>query len=60
MAHYPLLTLQEVADLLNMAPRTIYVWTQQGKLPAFKLGSTWRYNSKEIEAWIESNRFNGK
>lgn len=60
MVHYPLLTLLEVAELLNMAPRTIYVWSQQRKLPAFKLGTKWMYDSKEINTWVESNRFHGK
>ena len=58
MKHYPLLTLHEVAEALHMAPRTIYVWTQSGKLPAFKLGTKWMYDLNEIDEWVERNRIN--
>ena len=51
-----LLTLPEVAKLLGFKERTIYLWSQEGKLPAFKLGTTWRYRSDEIDAWLESHR----
>lgn len=55
-----LLTLAQVAEMLNLAERTIYVWSQQGKIPAFKLGTAWRYQTDEITAWLESKRFNGQ
>ena len=51
-----LLTLPQVAKLLGLAERTIYVWSQQGKIPAFKLGTAWRYRSGEIDAWVETQR----
>ena len=51
-----LLTLQQVAKLLGLAERTIYVWSQEGKLPAFKLGTTWRYKEGEILEWLETQR----
>ena len=51
-----LLTLPEVAKILDLAERTIYLWSQEGKLPAFKLGSAWRYRADEIEAWLETQR----
>jgi excisionase family DNA binding protein len=51
-----LLTLPQVAKLLGLAERTIYVWSQQGKIPAFKLGTAWRYRSDEIDAWVETQR----
>ena len=39
-----------------MAERTIYVWVQQGKIPAFKIGSAWRFRRSDIDAWLESSR----
>ena len=51
-----LLSLPEVATYLGMAERTIYVWVQQGKIPAFKLGSSWRFRRSEIDAWLETQR----
>ena len=51
-----LLTLPEVAELLSVAERTVYLWAQQGRIPAFKLGSSWRFNKSDIEYWLESQR----
>jgi len=51
-----LLTLPQVAKMLGLAERTIYVWSQQGKIPAFKLGTTWRYRADEIDKWVETQR----
>ena len=51
-----LLTLPQVAKLLGLAERTIYVWSQEGKIPAFKLGTAWRYRAEEIESWVETQR----
>jgi excisionase family DNA binding protein len=51
-----LMSLSEVAQYLGMAERTIYLWAQERKLPAFKLGSSWRFRRSEIDAWLETNR----
>lgn len=51
-----LMSLPEVADYLGMAERTIYMWAQNGKLPAFKLGVSWRFRKSEIDAWLETQR----
>ena len=47
-----LLTIKEVAEMLGMKPTTIYVWAQSGKLPAIKMGRTWRFRRSSIEAWL--------
>jgi excisionase family DNA binding protein len=39
-----------------MAERTLYVWVQQGKVPAFKIGVTWRFRRADIDAWLEAQR----
>ena len=51
-----LMSLPEVARYLNMKERTIYDWAQTGRLPAFKLGATWRFRRSEIDAWLETQR----
>ena len=50
------MTLPQVAKMLGLAERTIYVWSQEGKLPAFKLGTAWRYRPDEIDKWLETQR----
>ena len=51
-----LLSLPQVARYLGMAERTLYVWVQQGKIPAFKIGVTWRFRRSDIDAWLETQR----
>ena len=51
-----LMSLPDVAAYLGMAERTIYLWAQQGKIPAFKLGTSWRFRRSEIDAWLETQR----
>ena len=51
-----LMTLPDVARYLAMKERTIYVWAQEGRLPAFKLGVSWRFRRSEIDAWLETRR----
>ena len=52
----PLMSLPDVARYLGMKERTIYVWAQEGRIPAFKLGATWRFRREEIDAWLETRR----
>jgi predicted DNA-binding transcriptional regulator AlpA len=54
-----LLTIGQVARLLNAGPRTIWRWSQSGVMPRpLKIGAgkqgTVRYRRAEIAAWIES------
>ena len=51
-----LLTLPQLARYLGVAERTLYVWAQQGKVPAFKIGVTWRFRRSDIDAWLETQR----
>jgi len=51
-----IMTVKEVADYLKVNDRTIYRMAAAGKIPAFKVGASWRFKSKEINEWIESER----
>lgn len=48
------MTVQEVADYLKMKTVTIYKHAQDGKIPAFKVGSKWRFKKETIDRWIEN------
>jgi len=37
-----LLTVNEVADYLRISRVTAWRWCQQGMIPAFRIGRTWR------------------
>jgi excisionase family DNA binding protein len=47
------LTVKEVAKYLKVNDRTVYRMAAVGKIPAFKVGSSWRFKQSEIEKWIE-------
>jgi excisionase family DNA binding protein len=45
------LTLEEVARYLHVHPSTIYRLLKKKELPAFKVGSDWRFNLESIDRW---------
>jgi excisionase family DNA binding protein len=49
MAH--VMTLEEVASYLRVHPSTIYRLLKKRQLPAFKVGSDWRFNLESIDRW---------
>jgi excisionase family DNA binding protein len=55
------MTLNELADFLRVHPSTIYRLLKRGGLPAFKVGSDWRFNSESIDRWLmEREQTEGK
>ena len=54
-----LLTVNQVADILQWNRYTIIKKAEKGDLPGFKLGREWRFRQEDIVAWIEEKR-NGK
>ena len=47
------LTLEEVADFLHVHPSTVYRLLKKRRIPAFKVGSDWRFNQESIERWVK-------
>ena len=47
----PVLTVQDLAHYLKVHPSTVYRLVKAGKLPAFRVGSDWRFNLEQIESW---------
>lgn len=54
MATDEILTLKEVAQLLKVAEKTVYVMAQSKELPAFKVRGQWRFRRDDIDRWIDS------
>lgn len=46
------LTLKDVAELLKLSEKTIYRLAQQGEIPAFKVGGSWRFRASDIDQWV--------
>ena len=54
-----MMTLDEVAKYLKIDDQTAYRLSQQGKLPAFKVGGQWRFKQEDINKWI-NEQYNQK
>ena len=46
-----ILTLDEVAAYLKAGKKTVYRLAQQGEIPGFKLGGTWRFPRSDLDRW---------
>jgi excisionase family DNA binding protein len=55
------LTLEETAAYLRVHSSTIYRMLKRQQLPAFKVGSDWRFNVESLDRWLVAaeNGFNG-
>lgn len=49
------MTVKAVADYLDVHPMTIYKYVKEGRIPAFKIGTSWRIRKDSIIKWMEEN-----
>jgi excisionase family DNA binding protein len=45
------MTVKELSDYLKVHPSTVYRQLKRGQLPAFRVGSDWRFNIESIDRW---------
>jgi excisionase family DNA binding protein len=45
------MTLEEVSRYLHVHPSTLYRLLKRGEIPAFRIGSDWRFNIETIDLW---------
>ena len=48
-----LMTVEEIADYLQVKPSTIYQWTHTGFIPHVKIGNPVKFKMSQIDRWIE-------
>jgi excisionase family DNA binding protein len=48
------LTVREVANFFRIHPTTVSRMVKRGELPAFRVGSDWRFTLASIQEWLES------
>lgn len=48
-----IMTAKEIADYLKLHPLTVHRYAREGKIPAFKIGTDWRFHKKYIDRWIK-------
>ena len=49
------MTVKDVAAYLDVHPMTIYKYVKDGRIPAFKIGDSWRIKRGSIQKWIREN-----
>jgi excisionase family DNA binding protein len=51
-----LMDIKEVSAWLNLKPSTLYLWVEQGKIPALKIHGVIRFQRDVIEEWLQAFR----
>ncbi|HRK61717.1 MAG TPA: helix-turn-helix domain-containing protein [Candidatus Omnitrophota bacterium] len=46
------LTIDQIADHLQVSKEKIYKLCQRGKMPASKLGGQWRFKIGQVDEWL--------
>jgi excisionase family DNA binding protein len=54
-----ILTLDDVVAYLKAGKRTVYRLAASKKIPAFKVGGSWRFSRTEIDLWIKQQSTEG-
>ncbi|ALD01845.1 DNA-binding protein [Acinetobacter sp. TTH0-4] len=53
-----IMTVKDVASYLKLNERTVYRMATSAKIPAFKVGTSWRFKREDLEKWIEEQKNN--
>ena len=51
-----MITMDDLAVRLNVNKRTLYRLVQNGEIPGFKVGGSWRFDDDDISAWINTQK----
>jgi excisionase family DNA binding protein len=50
---HEIMTAKDVASYLRVHLLTVHRYAREGKIPAFKIGTDWRFHKKYIDKWIK-------
>jgi len=53
-------TVAELAEFLKVHHTTVYRLVKRQDLPAFKIGSDWRFSKRAVEKWIAERQKKGR
>lgn len=48
-----ILTIKELSSYLKTSEKTIYRLLSKNEIPAFKVGTVWRFKKEAIDQWIK-------
>lgn len=52
-------TVEELAEMMKVHPRTVYRMLEQGRIKGFKFGAAWRITQDEVDAILRGERHEG-
>lgn len=55
-----LLTIQQLSELIQVSPKTIYNWVHIGYVPYYKISGLVRFRAEQIERWLEKKKNRGR
>ena len=55
-----LLTIEQIADFLQVKQSTIYAWVHQEFIPHIKVGRLVRFQQSKITEWLEKRETAGR
>ena len=55
-----LLTIDDLAEWLQVKPRTIYQWVHEGYIPVIKLGAMVRFDRASVKEWVKKRETPGR
>ncbi len=50
------LTIEQIAEYLQVSKEKVYKLCQRGRMPASKLGGQWRFKKEIVDAWMLKNQ----
>lgn len=53
-----IMTVEQVADYLQISKKSVYQLVHEGKLPACKVLNKWRFNKNVVIQWITDSQSN--
>ncbi|MDI6735826.1 MAG: helix-turn-helix domain-containing protein [bacterium] len=51
-----IMTVKEVGEYLRLHESSIYRLSIQGKIPAYKVGRSWRFKKDKIDEWLHHSQ----
>ncbi len=54
-----LMTIEEVAEYMQVSRFTVYRLSKEQSIPATKIGRQWRFSKEEIDRWLRNKHRRG-
>ena len=48
-----LLTVEDLAEYLQVSAKTVYRMLRRGRLPCYRVGNQWRFRKEAIDKWLD-------